>query len=58
MGSGELVLEEEEEKIFHSSFEERGEKEGALARAKARLGAFGALLQSKLPGAAALRRRG
>ena len=56
--NGELVLEEQEEKIFCSNFEEHEEKEGALAKAEAWLGTFGTLLQSKLPGMMMLRRRG
>ena len=55
--NGELVLEEEEEKIFYNNFEEHEKNEGALAKMKAWLGTFGALLQSKLSGMMMSRRR-
>ena len=51
------VLDEEEEKIFHNNFEEHEKKEGTLAKMKAWLGAFGSLLQNKLPDVMMSRRR-
>ena len=48
--NGEILLDEEEEKIFHKNFEEHEKKEGTLAKMKAWLGNFGSLLQNKLPG--------
>ena len=47
--NGGIVLDEEEEKIFHNNFEKHEKKEGALAKMKAWLGTFGSLLQNKLP---------
>ena len=51
--NGDILLDEEEAKIF----EEHEKEEGALAKMKVRLGIFSSLLQGKLPGMAASRRR-
>ena len=55
--NGDIVLDEEEEKIFHNNFEEHEKKEGTLAKMKAWLGTFGSLLQNKLPDVMMSRRR-